>query len=214
MSWLTYHLVLAQTSRLRAMGSGVRGNRARMDGQEILIWLLVLAIIVAAVYVLYKYAESQGPSRSFYRRRSLLGSLAKAHGLDWRTRRLLKRLARAHRLRYAGELFLRPDCFDTIRLGAKLAPFANEIESLRERLFGGEAVAETRRGALKKKAAKNRRKAKGPAIDGKKSPGEQAGTQPAGTQPDATKSAIPPSGAVPLDLDPGATNTSSDAPAP
>lgn len=138
MSGLLDHVALfAQRSRLDELTSGFKGRRARIETQDIVTGLMVLACFVLAFWALSHLVAYQERRRRLASPWALFLSLCWAHRLPWRQRWLLWRLAREHRLRDPARLFLEPEWFDAAHLGPALEARVEPLAALRARLFAG-----------------------------------------------------------------------------
>ncbi len=136
MNHLLYHgILLAQENRLDSMSRRFRSHRTRIDGGDVVIGLLVLAGIVAVVWLLSYVMKLQDKGRGFSSPFGLFLNLCKAHGLPWRQRWLLWRLARSQRLRDPARLFLEQERYEPAHLPPSLRTRAAELKRLSERLF-------------------------------------------------------------------------------
>jgi hypothetical protein len=119
-----------------------------MDPMELLMLLGVLAVLVAAIWLITLYLKMRKARRADSPH-VLFGELCRAQGLDWSSRQLLSALARVHRLQNTAQLFVDPQLFDPQNIG-NLASRRVEIITLRDRLFATSATQEPesdRRGA-------------------------------------------------------------------
>jgi hypothetical protein len=133
--------LLAQSSRLEHLSRGFRSNRVRLDSNDVMVGLLILAVLILLVWsatVLYGWVSQlrrkPGPVRLFYR-------LCRAHGLAVRDVVLLWKLARQQRLRDPARLFLEPERYEPAHLGAALREHAERFAALRDRLFETDEVS-------------------------------------------------------------------------
>ena len=114
-------VLLASTSRLRALGSGLRGRGARIDPGDALMVALVFIILILGSVILSRFLARREDGRSFSSPGTLFRALMKAHGIDHSGRRLLRRMARWHRLSQPAQLFVDPARFDLANLTLALA---------------------------------------------------------------------------------------------
>ena len=128
-------MLLAQSSRLRALGSGVRGRRAQFDSGDLFTMVVVLAVFVVGLVVHSKLMSRQERRRSFTSPGELFRALVKAHGLDRSSRRLLRQIASYQRLAEPARLFLEPERFEPANLSVPLRARAAVVAALRDRLF-------------------------------------------------------------------------------
>jgi hypothetical protein len=138
--------LLAQDSRLDHLTSQFRSNRSRLDGDDLLLGLLILAIVVLLVWsaaVATQWADRTrrrpSPARLFLR-------LCRAHRLGWRDGLLLWRLAKSQRLTDPARLFLEPERFEKTQVPAPLQAQAGRLIELRRALFAVEEPAEPPKG--------------------------------------------------------------------
>jgi len=98
----------------------------------------VLAVLTALMLVLSWYYRQRARWRQDSPQ-TLFVELCEAHALSWSDRQLLRALATAHELPCAARVFVEPERFDVARLPRALSSRADEITSLKHRLFGGGA---------------------------------------------------------------------------
>lgn len=134
-------MLLAQSSRLEHLSREFRGNRVRLDSEDLMVGLLVLAVLILLAWsatVAYGWFSQlrrrPGPKRLFLR-------LCRAHRLRIGEIVLLWKLARAQRLRDPARLFLEPERYEPAHLGNALRHQAERLASLRDRLFETEEPA-------------------------------------------------------------------------
>lgn len=126
-------ILFARLSRLEGLRRGFRPRR--IDSGDVVTGLLILAVIVAAVWLL-SYLLTLHERRGAYS--SPLGlflSLCKAHRLPWSQRWLLWRVARAQRLHDPARLFLESERLDPTNMDPPLRIRSEELKLLRDRLF-------------------------------------------------------------------------------
>ncbi len=133
--WIEAMPLLAQIERYRYLGQQLRLRANRFDVSGILMLFVSLGIIVFGAWLLHRYFGANG-NRIINRPRALFSELCKAHQLSWNCRHLLRVLAQQQALLCPSELFLRPDLFDAELLQGTLRGRREEIESLRDRIFG------------------------------------------------------------------------------
>ncbi len=132
---LTTSAIFAQISRWRRLGDGIHRPRRRVDFDDLLPWILgmaILGIVAAIVMVIVKRNDF---SKSCDDPKKLFRQLSKAHQLDFGSRRLLRQLADAFQLAQPAEIFLTPMAFEANRLPPHLRSEAGRIEQLHSRLF-------------------------------------------------------------------------------
>jgi hypothetical protein len=137
MNSLAVKLVLLadRTSIFRDMGSGFREKRESFDPTDLLWWLFVAVLVLAAFGVVACILAKQDKRRLFNSPRALFNALCKAHELNHSSRGLLKQLARAQHLTVPARLFLEPSRFEPAMLSPELRPQREAIIALRQRLF-------------------------------------------------------------------------------
>jgi hypothetical protein len=119
------------------MGDSLRGAPLRWNTSAVVTFVLCLAAVVLAAWLLVRLAGYQdwrvrcnSPPRLFL-------VLCRAHRLRWKDRWLLWRLAEQRGLADPARLFLDPSLLDGHDLPAGLARCAGRLDSLRKRLFAG-----------------------------------------------------------------------------
>lgn len=129
-------LILARGNRaLDALGSGLRGRRARLDTGDIAMAVLGVVVLVLVLWFLSRFANRQqvggfnGPRRLFW-------ALCKEHKLDWSSRFLLVRLAFAQRLKQPARLFLEPERFNAKNMSASLKGQRAKFVAIQRKIFG------------------------------------------------------------------------------
>ncbi len=131
----TYFTLLASSSRLRAMGSGVRGRSAKVDSGDVVTMIVVLAVVILCVVLLSRFVAHRDRHRSFNSPRALFRALSKAHKIDRQGRRLLGQMVRWYRLKQPAQLFVEPERFELSRLSPELQKEGAAIAALSEHLF-------------------------------------------------------------------------------
>jgi len=141
----TCFILLAQGSRLDHLTSQFRRGRSHVGMDDMMFWLLVLAVLILLVWsatVVHGWVQQMrrrpGPVRLFFR-------LCRAHRLGVTDVRLLWKLAQAQRLRDPARLFMEPERFQKAYLGEGLQPHAQRMAALRDRLFAEEEPSQTER---------------------------------------------------------------------
>ena len=129
-------LLLADRSTIfRDMGSGFREKRETFDPTDLLWWIFVAVLVIAAFSIVATILARRDKSRLFNSPRALFNALCRAHGLDRTSRALLKQLAVCQRLTPPARLFLEPDYFDPASLPDELQGHRDAYLALRKRLF-------------------------------------------------------------------------------
>jgi hypothetical protein len=147
-----YFTLLASSSRLRALGSGVRGRDARIDSSDVVTMVVVLAVVVLGVTILSWYVARRDRRRSFTNPHALFHALSKAHGIDRRGRRLLGKMVRWYRLKQPAQLFVEPERFELSRLSPELQREGAAITALSKRLFRQPMAKESKANASRRAA--------------------------------------------------------------
>ncbi len=143
MNGSSLYLVLAKGNRaLDALGSGLRGHRARVDSDDITLAVVAVVVTGLGLWFLSRYASRQ-QAGGFNGPRRLFWSLCKRHKLDWASRLLLVRLARSQRLRQPARLFLEPERFNSKNLSVSLRLQRNRLDVIRQKIFGDLGAAKS-----------------------------------------------------------------------
>ena len=183
-------MLLAAGPRWRSMGSGFRGRRARLDSSDLITGLVIFAGIVVAVILLSRFMARQDGRKHYNSPRALFRSLAKAHGLDWASRRLLRQVARWQRLAHPARLFLEPSRYDPVNLSPQLRERLGEIHALRDRIFaatiedldldrpGGQTPTDRKRAAAERASSPTGKSKATPVVEPTKSAGSAARSIP------------------------------------
>lgn len=95
--------------------------------------MLLVAAIGLTWYLVRRYLERSQPG--FADPQELFSELCQAHHLSWQETSLLTRLADQHRLADPARLFLEPERFEPLGLGADLRDQAGQLAVLRDKLF-------------------------------------------------------------------------------
>jgi hypothetical protein len=133
MDWM----LLAQSSRLRGMGSKFRGNDARLDLYDLFIAIGIMLSIVIGVWMLTRVLARQDGHRRLNSPRRLFRELCQAHELDFSSRRFLNKVARHQRLRHKARLFVEPERLKPSNLSPQLRSRKRLLKALRQRLYEG-----------------------------------------------------------------------------
>ena len=120
---------------LRDLGSGFRGEQARLSVWDVVIVLLAGAVIVALFFVLSRFTSWREGRSAYHNSRHLYRRLATAHGLSIRERWLITQVARYVSVPLPACLFLRPDLFDQAGAHPELADRTAELTDLKHKLF-------------------------------------------------------------------------------
>ena len=132
------HTLYAEPILFGAKNLGAAGRRSYsgVDAGAMLVWLLLAAVVIAAVCGAIYLATR---CANYWRYRSpaaLFLGLCGVHGLGSGDRRLLKQLARAHKLSDPARLFIEPAYLAPNRLPGSLRARTAAVATLRNRLFG------------------------------------------------------------------------------
>lgn len=147
MHYFLSNLLWADVNSFRSLGDRFNGRGDRFDSSHLLVGLMVLAAIGVGLYLLTWLRDRQERRRVYHSPRALFRDLCKAHQLDRSSRQLLKHLARCEQLDPPARLFLEPDHFEPPWRSAELAPDAEQLAALRDRLFAAQLEASPRRGS-------------------------------------------------------------------
>jgi hypothetical protein len=131
-----FNVLFADRSEmLRDLGSGFRGDHAKIDAQDVLMFLAAALVIALAIWLLARYAAWRENRTSYHNPRQLFRRLSSAHSLSLGERKLLLKAARQVKSSLPASLFLRPDLFDSAAADTDLAQRAGELEALKRKLF-------------------------------------------------------------------------------
>jgi hypothetical protein len=135
--------LLAQRTRWEHMGDRFSGEHARLSGGEAMLIVGGGVLFILAIVLLHRAALDSHGRFAFASNssRRLFGELCRAHQLGYARRRLLKRLAAARGLSNSALLFVEPQWFDTTNLPVDLTERADELERIRDDLFGPKSAA-------------------------------------------------------------------------
>lgn len=131
------NMLVAEPILFGAKNLGAAGRRhySGVDAGPLLVWLLLAAVIIAAVCGAIYLGTRVAHCRRYQSPAALFSGLCGVHGLSPGSRRLLKQLARAHKLSDPARLFTEPAYLHPKRLPASLRPQAAVFAGLRNRLF-------------------------------------------------------------------------------
>ncbi|MCH7752164.1 MAG: hypothetical protein IH898_08430 [Planctomycetes bacterium] len=125
--------LLAQYSKWRRLGDGVR--RSRVELSELMPFFIVMVVIGIAIAVgvqIYKRYDYSKPCDDPLK---LFRQLCAAHKLNFSSRRLLLQLATALEMPQPAALFVTPAAFRRSELPPQLQGEAERIKKLAHRLF-------------------------------------------------------------------------------
>jgi hypothetical protein len=125
--------LLAQLSRWKRMGDGLRGPGTRIEMSEVLFFSLGLALIGVIVWLVARWRKRNDMSQRCDDPWKLFRELCQRHDLNRADRRLLQNLVVARRLQQPAELFVTPAAFDPVNLPDNLNE--QNLRNLRSRLF-------------------------------------------------------------------------------
>ncbi|MEE8450993.1 MAG: hypothetical protein V3R99_03730 [Thermoguttaceae bacterium] len=177
---IDHAILLADASRWSNMSQRFRGQRTRIDLNDIMTGLLILCIAICVFWVLSVVIRLQDRHRTFTSPMAMFLSLCKAHRLRLSQGWLLWRVARAHRLRDPALVFVRPELFNPARLGPSLQLRTAQLKRLGDMLF-----VETDEDDEKPKKRNRTSEEESPGV-------ERTATSPGATSPGATSSNLPP----------------------
>jgi hypothetical protein len=130
-------ILLAQRSRMDNLSDAFRNRPNAPDREQILWGLLLLAALVAGIWLLSRLLALRERRRTYSSPLRLFLSLCRAHRLRWSERWLLWQWAKAQRLKDPGRLFLEAERFAEPQLGQTLPSKAARLREIRDRLFAG-----------------------------------------------------------------------------
>ena len=134
-NWSFQFVLFAQRSRFDSMRGKFSSRRTRLDSDDILTAIVVIALIALGVYLLAKVNARREKGRSFKSPRGLFRELCKVHDMCRAEKRLLKQIARWQRLSQPARLFLEPDRFDIANLSPQLQGQMADVLAIRDSLF-------------------------------------------------------------------------------
>jgi hypothetical protein len=132
------HLPLLFADRgetLRDLGSGFRGDQAKLHFADVAIVVLAGAAVVGLFFFLSRFTSWREGRASFHDPKHLFRKLATAHSLTFKDRYLLVQIARYVSVPLPACLFLRPDLFDAASTHPELSPRAADLLALKRKLF-------------------------------------------------------------------------------
>ncbi len=127
--------LLAQYSRWKRLGDGVRRSGSRTDLSELMPFFILLVVIGIAIAVgvqIYKRYDYSKPCDDPLK---LFRQLCAAHKLNFSSRRLLLQLATVLEMPQPAALFVTPEAFRGSELPPQLQGEAERIKKLAHRLF-------------------------------------------------------------------------------
>ena len=128
-------ILLAQNSPLEGLAREFKGRQTRLESGYLTTGLVILACLLAGLWVLSRILERRDGTRPVNSPLALFFSLCKAHELSWSQWWLLWRVARHQGLHDPARLFLEPDLLDPLKAGPIMRFRADELKSLAEDLF-------------------------------------------------------------------------------
>jgi hypothetical protein len=131
-----FALLADRSETLRELGSGFRGERAKVDAWEIAMLVLAALAVGVVFWLLARWAARREGRGAYHNPKQLFQKLAAAHRLSYRERQLLLKAARYAKAPLPASLFLRPDLFDAASAHVQLASRATELSAIKRRLFG------------------------------------------------------------------------------
>lgn len=127
-------VLFARATWFDSMTHQFSGGNFRFGAFHMLV-LVLIAVALAVVYWLAGRTGRPGREQRYDHPRALFRALCRAHGLDRASRRLLDQLARQQRLSDPARLFLEPERFEAVNLGASLKPRRHQFVALRDHIF-------------------------------------------------------------------------------
>ncbi len=127
--------LLAQYSRWKRLGDGVRRSGSRTDLSELMPFFILLVVIGIAIAVgvqIYKRYDYSKPCDDPLK---LFRQLCAAHKLNFSSRRLLLQMATVLEMPQPAALFVTPEAFRGSELPPQLQGEAARIKKLAHRLF-------------------------------------------------------------------------------
>jgi hypothetical protein len=127
--------LLGQLSHWQRLGDGFRSSANPWQISELAPYLAGLGLAALVGLLVHLWRQRNDMSLRCDNPRKLFRELCQAHRLDAQQRRLLLEAAEAACPHQPALIFLQPQAFAVERLPAALAGRADELASLRERLF-------------------------------------------------------------------------------
>lgn len=124
---LTELTLLAQRSAWDALGTRFQGDYLTLRTEDVVGFVVVIALLVGGFYLLRSLATWQERSQTKHCPKRLMVELCDAHRLGFRERRLCRQVAKEMQLKEPAELFLRTDA---------LKQLAKSDAALAKRLLG------------------------------------------------------------------------------
>ena len=133
-------ILLADQTRWKDLGSGFRGEQARLGTIDVVTGVLLVLGTGLVIWFLTRALAQQDRRRAYSSPQRLFKDLCAAHDLGRVEQRLLSQIARTFALALPAQIFLEPQRFDGDSLGPAFKERLSEVSALREKLFAPEAV--------------------------------------------------------------------------
>jgi len=119
-----------------ARGYGTAGRNRAIGTGEVVVYLLIAGVVIAAVCALLYLVNRMQHRKRYNSHSTLFAGLCRVHGLGRGDRALLKQVASQHQLAQPARVFTEPKWLDPAGLRGSLSRQASKVENLRKRLFG------------------------------------------------------------------------------
>jgi len=131
-----YIPLLARTRDLRSMSEGFRSVGFDDKAFETLLVTGIIIAISLTLLLVGRHFRRFERLKSYDSPPELFRELCRVHRLDWSSRRLLKRLAAEWEMTSPALLFIEPERFNAARLPADWQSSAEQLNQIRQQLFG------------------------------------------------------------------------------
>ena len=127
--------VLAQISKWKHLGDGLKGTRSPIEFSDAWPYMLIAAGLAGAAFLFVYWKRRRDFSRRCNDPYQLFRELCAIHELNGSHQRMLKRLAQELQLHQPAQVFLTPSAFGESGLPESLRDREQEYAVLRDRLF-------------------------------------------------------------------------------
>ncbi|MDZ4818294.1 MAG: hypothetical protein SGJ20_04900 [Planctomycetota bacterium] len=128
--------LFAERNVFHDMGSGFRGENAKINTTEVTIFAIGVVCAGILFWVLSRAANWREGRGAYNDPQMLFKRLCSAHSLGRNDRWLLRELNRINEITSPAAIFLRPEVFETASANTELCEHSTAIEQLSQRLFG------------------------------------------------------------------------------
>jgi hypothetical protein len=124
---------LAQMSRWKRLGDGLRGPGTSIQFSEILYFAFGMAAIGVIVWLVVRWRQRNDMSQRCDDPWKLFRELCQHHNLNRTDSRMLRKLVVAREMHQPAELFVTPSAFDPVDLPSEINQ--QQLRNLKARLF-------------------------------------------------------------------------------